>query len=239
MMRNPSWQYDEFRQVGKDYSLPREVEAYDASHADFRDITQESQTILDVLGIGDGQVVVDFGTGTGTFAVEAARRGAKVYAVDVSEAMLAYARQKATKAGVDGITFCHSGFLNFELNGEGADAIVSVFSFHHLPDFWKGIALTHMHRMLKPGGRLYLHDVVVATDNALANVSAFIDKLAEAGGDFMREDAEGHFREEFSTYDWVMDGLLMRAGFDVESKVVEDGVLATYHCAKLAGVQLK
>ena len=227
-----SWQYNEFKQVGKDYSSPDEVEQYDSRHSDFRDIEKESNDVLDTLDPGKNDVLVDIGSGPGTFAIEAARRCAKVYAVDVSQPMLDYAKIKAEKAGVANIEFCHSGFLNFEYDGPAVDFITTTFAFHHLPDFWKGIALNKIYHMIKPGGQFFIHDAIIEENKAIENIAALIDKLAEAGGNFMREDAEGHFREEFSTYDWIMDGLLLRAGFKIKSKNVEDGVLGTYYCTK-------
>jgi putative AdoMet-dependent methyltransferase len=232
MKDRSAWKYDEFRQVGKDYSLPAEAAMYDSRHSDFRDIEKESSAVLDSLGIGAGDVVVDFGAGTGTFSIQAAIRGATVYAVDVSQAMLDCAQAKAAKAGVPDIVFRHSGFLSFEFEDHAADAIVTTFALHHLPDFWKGIALSRMYRMLKPGGQLYIHDVILEEHHALENIESLVEKLAEAGGDFLREDTEGHFREEFSTYDWIMDGLLLRAGFTIKSRDVQDGVLGTYYCAR-------
>lgn len=50
---------------------------YDSSHATFRDIEEESNAVLDVLGIGENDVLIDFGSGTGTFAVLAALRCSK------------------------------------------------------------------------------------------------------------------------------------------------------------------
>jgi ubiquinone/menaquinone biosynthesis C-methylase UbiE len=135
-----TWQYNEFQHVGKDYSIPNEVEMYDSSHSDFRDIEKESNAVFDILGIGKNDVMIDFGSGTGTFAIQAALRCAAIYAVDVSPAMIEYAKIKADKAGVKNISFCHGGFLTFEYDGPAADVIVTTFAFHHLPDFWKGIA---------------------------------------------------------------------------------------------------
>jgi putative AdoMet-dependent methyltransferase len=226
------WQYNEFEQVGKDYSLPDEVKMYDHSHSNFRDIEKESTNVLDALGIGKNDVVIEFGSGTGTFAIQAARRCAKVYAVDVSQAMIDCAKIKAEKANVSNITFCHSGFLTFQYDGAAADVIVTTFAFHHLPDFWKGIALNRMYNMLKPGGYLFIHDAILEQNNAIKNIAAFIEKLATAGGDFLQKDAEGHFREEFSTYDWIIDGLLARTGFVIKSKTIQDGVIGTYCCIK-------
>ena len=82
------WQYDEYVQVGMDYSQPAEVERYDSRHADFRDIREESDSVLDALGVSRDDILIDFGAGTGIFAIQAALRGARVYAVDVSQAML-------------------------------------------------------------------------------------------------------------------------------------------------------
>ena len=226
------WKYDEFKQVGKDYSVPTEVEMFDSCHSDFRDIVKESHVVLDSLGIGEGDILIDFGSGTGTFAIQAALRGAKVYAVDVSQAMLDYAQAKAVKAGISNILFCHSGFLSFEFEDETANSIVTTFAFHHLPDFWKGIALSRMYRMLRPGGQLYIHDVILEEHHAIEKIAALIEKLADAGGDFLREGTEGHFREEFSTYDWIMDGLLARTGFTIHSKKIQEGVIGTYYCTK-------
>ena len=232
MNRLVPWQYDEFKQVGKDYSMPVEVEVYDSSHADFRDLEKEGNAVLDHLAIRRSDVLIDFGAGTGTFAIQAAHRCARVYAVDVSEAMIDYAKAKAAKAGLSNIVFCHGGFLTYEHRDQVADAIVTTFAFHHLPDFWKGIALARLNRMLKSDGQLYIRDVILQERCPLENIQKFIDMQEAAGGDFLREDAEGHFREEFSTYDWIMDGLLSRAGFTIKSTSIEAGVIGNYLCTK-------
>ena len=76
-----SWQFDEFQQVGRDYGNPTEVEIYDSTHADFRDVEAESKELLDLLGLASSDVLIDFGSGTGTFAIASARRCARVHAV--------------------------------------------------------------------------------------------------------------------------------------------------------------
>ena len=77
-----------------------------------------------------------------------------------------------------------------------------------------------------------MHDVIVKEPNCIENITALINELEQKGGAVMKEDVEKHFREEFSTYDWIMDGLLVRAGFEIQSKNIEDGVLGTYYCIK-------
>lgn len=232
MNKQPPWQYDEFEQTGRDYSDRSEVEQYDESHEHFRDREAEADSVLEALNLSDGDEVVDLGAGTGTFAIVAARRGLTVTAVDVSREMIDYARDKAERAGVEGISFVHAGFLNYERPDGSVDAVTSSYALHHLPDFWKGIALERIYAMLDDAGTFFLRDVVVAHDEPLDQVQGFVEDQARSGGEKSRKDAEGHFREEFSTYDWIMEGLLERAGFTIEDQTLEDGVLAEYRARK-------
>jgi len=229
MKQTPTWQFDEFQQIGRDYTSVEEVRIYDQTHAQFRDIAQEANQALDRLGVSPNQVLLDIGSGTGVFAMEAARRGLKVHAADVSETMIAYARERTSE--VD-ITFHHAGFLTVDLPEESVDAITTTYAFHHLPDFWKGIALKRMATMLKPGGQLYLRDVILQESQALQNIQNLIDHQEKLGGDFLREDAEGHFRDEHSTYDWVMEELFKRAGLNITDQSDQGGVLGVYYCRK-------
>ena len=152
-----------------------------------------------------------------------------VYAVDVSQPMLDYAQSKAT---TQNITFCHDGFLTYNHSGDSPTLITSSLSLHHLPDFWKGIPLHNLWALLAPNVRFFLLDVILDEKNPIQAISSFIDKQTKLGGDFLREDAEGHFREEFSTYDWVIDSLLEKSGFKITEKNKLDSIIATYLCEK-------
>ncbi len=229
-----NWTYDEMKHSGVDYNNLAQVQAYDEKHRKFRDYEKASQAIVSHLGLGPGDTVIDMGAGTGAFTLYAARTCKTVYAVDVSQAMLDYAGQKADKAGLKNIFFCHGGFLTYEHAAEPADALVSVAVLHHLPDFWKLVGLRRANEMLKPGGRLYLFDVVFPSD--LTGYEArFDDWIAsfarDVGPDFAVE-AETHIRDEHSTYAWIMEGLLERAGFCIDSAEYADGFGATYICTK-------
>jgi len=234
MSKYPSWQYDEMKQVGKDYDDRAEVEVYDARHGRFRNVEKENEDILSLLRIQPNHVLIEFGAGTGAFAVQAARRCARVYAVDISRAMLDYAEVKASSAGVTNIAFCLGGFLTYSHTGQPVDAIVTNTAFHHLPDFWKGMALQRMNGMLKPGGKLYLSDVIFEQRNVRRNIEEFIENLEKAAGPDIRKDVEAHVRREFSTFDWIMDGLFERAGFSIVNKVMQGGVIGRYLCRKEA-----
>ena len=224
-----SWQYDEFQQVGKDYGQVSEVEVYDESHSKFRDIEKECLAIMDDVQLTSDDILIDFGCGTGVMARLAAERCKTVVAVDVSEAMLDYAKSKTSAPNV---TFTHAGYLTYEHEGEVPTVINSSLSFHHLPDFWKGIALKRIYDLLAPGGRFFMVDVILTPDQPIEKISTFIEKQTQLGGDFLKEDAEEHFRDEYSTYDWVIEGLLERADFQIETKNAYDGIIATYLCRK-------
>ncbi len=232
MTEYPSWQYDELRQVGTDYDDLAEVEAYDSRHSKFRDVDAECVKTLNTLELSPDAILIEIGTGTGAFAIHASRRCAKVYAIDISRPMLDYAARKSRDAGVTNVTFCHAGFLTYDHRAEPADAIVTSMAFHHLPDFWKGMALDRTNGMLKRGGRLFINDVVFEQTEAATNISRWIEHLTSMSGKELGEEIAVHVREEYSTFGWIIEGLLERSGFRVISKQAQEGVVAQYLCIK-------
>ena len=232
MIENPSWYFDEFNQVGIDYSRIEEVEAYDARYAKFRNVVDENNAILDALKVQPDHILIEIGTGTGAFAIQAACRCKKVIAIDISLAMLAFAKKKAADAGIRNISFSHGGFLTYEHTDVLVDGIVTSTALHHLPDFWKAIALRRLNKMLKPGGQLFISDVVFKDDDPLRNIAIWLGNLEKVADSQFRQEAEMHIREEFSTLDWIMDGLLDRSGFKIVSKKISEGVMAKYLCIK-------
>lgn len=224
------FQFDEFVQVGRDYTSKEEVRIYDETHSQFRDIATEANQALEKMGVRPNQVLLDIGSGTGVFAREAAKRELIVHAADVSQTMISYAKEETKDFDIN---FHHAGFLTLDIPEGSIDFITTTFAFHHLPDYWKGIALKRLNRMLKEGGQLYLRDVIIEEENSIENIDKMIAHQESLGGDFLRDDALEHFRDENSTYDWVMDGLLNRSGFRIESRDFEGGLLGTYYCRKI------
>ena len=232
MISRPKWQYDEMKHAGVDYNSPAQVEAYDKNHQKFRNYQKGTEAIIQALELGSEHTVIDMGAGTGAFALHAAKYCKIIYAVDVSKAMLDYARQKAEKAGIKNIVFCHGGFLTYEHRAEPVDAMVCVGVLHHLPDFWKLIGLRRTFEMLKPGGKLYLFDVVFPAN--MTDYKNRFDDWAQStaeniGTDFAAE-VETHIRDEYSTYDWIMQGLLEYAGFQIEKIQPTDRFGTIYIC---------
>ena len=233
MANYSAWQYDEMQQIGKDYGNVAEVEAYDLRHNQFRNIQQESQFILDRLAVRKEQVILDFGAGTGTFALEAAKRCSKVYAVDVSRVMLDYAKKKADSHSVGNIVFRHGGFLTYDHLDDPVDVIVTSLALHHLPDFWKLAALSRINTILKDRGRLFLMDVVFSEENYVENITNWITGIERNAGPETAEDIRMHVQKEYSTFTWIMEGLLARTGFRIDQSDHENGVIARYLCTKI------
>jgi cyclopropane fatty-acyl-phospholipid synthase-like methyltransferase len=233
-MAKRRWFYNEMKHSGVDYTDTAQVQAYDLRHQRFRDYQKAATVIIEKLGLGSEHTVIDMGAGTGAFTLYAAPKCKHIYAVDVSQPMLDYSRQKAEQMGLQNITFCHGGFLTYEHHAEPADAMVSVAVLHHLPDFWKLVGLQRTANMLKPDGRLLLFDVVFPSDMTgyEARFDGWIQSMAEKVGAEFAAEAETHIRDEHSTFDWIMEGLLNRAGFRIDQAEHMDGFGATYLCSK-------
>ncbi|GBE06380.1 MAG TPA: hypothetical protein ENG95_07010 [Nitrospirae bacterium] len=86
--------------------------------------------------------------------------------------------------------------------------------------------------MLKTGGQLFLADVVFPNENSDESINEWIRNVENIHGKELAEDGKKHFREEYSTYRWIMEGLLERAGFKIESKTHYENIMANYICTK-------
>lgn len=232
-MPAPAWQYHEPDHPGANFDAIAEI--YDRNMQRFRDVQGEIVEILDFLDLQPDQSVLEIGTGTGEFALAAARRCRKVYAVDLSIGMLRYAEKKARARGVDNVEFLQGGFLTYRHQGMHLNAVVSQIALHHLPDFWKQIALLRMAGLLAEGGKLCLRDVVYSFDPAKHGkfLNEFISEAAKRAGPQFAGRISDHVRDEYSTMDWIMQGMIERAGFEIEKAEHSHGFFALYLCTKI------
>ena len=229
-----SWLYNERKFSGVDYSRREEVAAYDCMHKKFRDYEKSAEEIIRRLSLNADSTVIDLGSGTGAFALHAAKTCRTVYAVDISAAMLDYCREQAAKEALTNIVFCDGGLLTYEHPAESADAAVCVAVLHHLPDFWKAVALTRCCRMLKPGGRFYLFDIVFPSRGTQLpkKIDEWITAIEGMADTRLAQEAVVHVRDEFSTYDWIMEGILTRSGFLIDTAEYGRGFQTAYVCTK-------
>jgi len=231
---HPKWLFDESVQVGVDYADEEVVADYDRQHETFRDFEREAQKIVEALGLSRDSTVLDIGCGTGGLTTHFARMCKHVYAVDASGGMIAALTDKAAEQGLTNVSLEQAGFLTYEHDGQAPDAIIANIALHHLPDFWKQIALCRLHDLLRHGGRFLLVDVVFDFDprEYREKIGRWLGSMRELAGPKMAHETVVHVRDEFSTWEWIVRGMLERAGFQIDSNFETMPNMRAYVCSK-------
>jgi ubiquinone/menaquinone biosynthesis C-methylase UbiE len=225
------WMLDEVASAGRENLDPIHVARYDAKE-DAGAVGEVA--LLAECGLDPGAVVVDIGAGTGQFTLAVAPMCGRVVAVDVWPVMLDTLRVRVAAAGLANVEVVPAGFLSYEHRGAPADFVYSRYALHHLPDFWKGVALARIRRILRPGGVLRLRDVVY--DFEPAEATDRVEAWCATGsaedhvdGDWTRAELEEHVRDEHSTFTWLLEPLIRRCGFTIErAEHSEHGIIAAY-----------
>ncbi len=224
----PGWLLDEVGSAGR--------ENLDADHVGRYDTKEDAGASDEVLllkryGLDGSSCVVDFGAGTGQFALAVAQVCARVVAVDVSSVMRDVLNAKLATGCAANMEVVPAGFLTYDHQGPPADLVYSRYALHHLPDFWKAVALRRAHGILRPGGTLRLSDVVYSFDPAEAEerIEAWCATGREVADGWSRSELEEHVRDEHSTFTWLLEPMLLRAGFTIEERTYSpDGIFASY-----------
>jgi arsenite methyltransferase len=151
------------------------------------------------LALAPGETVLDLGSGAGVDAFLAAREvgpSGRVIGVDMTPAMLEKARANAKKAGVGNVEFREGRLEALPVETASVDAVTSNCVINLVPD--KGKVFAEVARVLKPGGRLVISDIIL--DGALPDAVAkdVYSYVGCVSGAMLRDD---YF------------GLLRRAGF--------------------------
>src|ERR1700674_4935967 len=205
-----AWYYNERRRLGLDSAVASIYDRHDDS--DIR-----ARAALTMLGVQPGWRLADIGCGNGVLACEAALLGAEVDAIDISPAMLALADIQARDRKVV-IRTQPAGLLSFAYKPNSYDLIVSEFTLHHLPDFWKAVALSRIHAALKPGANFYLRDIVFVStpDGVERDVEQWADFNIK-NHDFDRDSVVTPMGDEYSPFGLVMGRMLTDFGFQLVS----------------------
>jgi len=133
--------------------------------------------MLDSLNPGDKLLVA--GVGHGTEAIQAARKGVNVTAVDISKTMLKYMQKKIDRANLSTpITIINDNILNVKYDGE-FDMVIANYFLNVFPEDKMLQILTHLTTFVKPGGSMVI-------------------------GDFARPEKGGRFYRSFQTAYWYM-----------------------------------
>jgi ubiquinone/menaquinone biosynthesis C-methylase UbiE len=232
-MATDTWSFDELERAGEEHLDPAYVATYDRKAA----VDPASDlALLRSQGLSETSTLVDLGAGTGTFALAAAPFCQRVVAVDISPAMLAAVRAKAEQAGAANIEYAQAGFLSYRHVGVAADIVYSRNALHHLPDFWKALALQRIAGILRPGGLLRLRDLVFSfePDQAPTAIAAWLAAAASTPDvGWTRDELQTHLRQEYSTFTWLLEPMLTHAGFQIrQAEYSSPGIYAAYLCAR-------
>lgn len=165
---------------------------------------QLRERLLELSGLRPGESVLDVGCGTGTLAIlaqETVGRSGTVCGVDASAEMLARARSKASRAGVE-VRFEQGAAQALPFPDSSFDLVLGTMMLHHLGRAARREFAAELRRVARPGGRALLVDF--------------------AGTEAKRRGFAGHFRHRHGHVEPAeVAGLLEGAGFElIESAAV-------------------
>ena len=183
-----------------------------------------SAAVLASLGCGNptaladlqpGEVVLDLGSGGGIDVLLSARRvgeGGKVYGLDMTDEMLALARENQRRAGVSNVEFLKGEIEAIPLAEETIDVLISNCVINLAVD--KDRVLAEAFRVLKPGGRLAVSDIVFQGDVTRIPQSLLDDVAAWSGcvagaleeGDYLSKLRRAGFEDTAIEVTSVYDG---------------------------------
>lgn len=122
------------------------------------------QTAFDSLQLKPKDTLLDIGTGTGKWAIKAAKICNTVIGIDISKKSLERAAEHARKEKVNNVIFSYGSFEEpckiLDLHLYPINKILVLYSFHHLPDELKKEAITTISKFLHYPARIVIGDIM-------------------------------------------------------------------------------
>lgn len=140
-------------------------------------LTHDSQWLFRSLRCEPQDMLLDVAAGTGHAARALAGSVRVAVAVDLTEQMLQAGKEAAAKQGLSNVIFQRGDALSLPFLDESFDVVISRFASHHIehPD----VQIAEMARVLAPGGRLGLADVVADEDPQVARTQDRLERMRD------------------------------------------------------------
>lgn len=134
---------------------------------------RNASKMLSEVGIREGQSVLDFGCGPGTYSIPAARivgKSGKIYSLDVSQGALNKLSRKAKEEGLENIvTLLSSGKVDIPLDNETLNHVLLIDVLQEISE--KETLLEEIHRILKPNGLMTVYPMHIDVDEVIKMAS--------------------------------------------------------------------
>lgn len=157
----------------------------------FGQINRLRDMTIDHANLKTGEAILDVGCGTGGVTIPAGQRvgaAGKAAGIDPSPEMIAVAKQKAHHKGLD-IDFRVGVIEALPFPDESFDVVTSSLMMHHLPEHLQFKGLAEIYRVLTPGGRLVIADMI--RPRSSAGLGAMIMIFVHHGWPFDGDDLRG------------------------------------------------
>jgi ubiquinone/menaquinone biosynthesis C-methylase UbiE len=132
-------------------------------------LDRNASKMLSEVGIGEAQNVLDFGCGSGTYSIPAAKlvgKNGRIYSLDVSQKALEKLSRKAQKNGLDNIvTLLSSGDVEIPIYNEALNHVLLIDVLQEIAD--KETLLEEIHRILKADGMMTVYPMHIDSNEVI------------------------------------------------------------------------
>jgi putative AdoMet-dependent methyltransferase len=179
---------------------------------EYKEVFHKYDEILETVVKKSGNVVLEFGVGTGNLSEKLLFHGKTVIGIEPSKGM----REKALKRNPK--LKLHDGdFLSFPQPDKEIDTIVSTYAFHHLTDEEKDTAVGHYSQLLRKDGKIVFADTAFLHDTDKRDRH---EKVKNQGYINLLNDLQS----EYYTTLGVLEEIFKKHGFDISFEKLNEYV---------------